>query len=389
MKPTKHNSLVPIAAPLGAIIALLGLSLAGHASAQAFNSGSDGSYGPMNITSNTILILPTNGIFHCTTITVAGGATLTFARNPLNTPVYLLATGDVVIAGTIDVSGRSSAQALAGEGGPGGFDGGFPGAASAEQPGDGYGPGGGRGGDPSLFSPDRAWAGSFGTVGQVSSQVLYGNPLLMPLIGGSGGGGQKGNPGFGGGGGGGAILIASSTVIEQGGQISANGGRAPNNVGEGSGGGIRLVAPRVFGNGRFDAISSTGLGGNGIIRIDAIDRSGWNFSFNGKTRQGQNMVVFPPPYRLSIIEAAGQMIAEGGSGTVSVQLPHGASTNQLVKVQARNFTNDVAIRVVVTPEMGPSSRYDTNIVLNGNPSSVTVPVVLPAGQVSRINAWTR
>jgi hypothetical protein len=178
-------------------------------------------------------------------------------------------------------------------------------------------------------------------------------------------------------------------VIEQRGQIIANGGNAPGTRGEGSGGGIRLVAPRVFGTGSFQAASPNGLGGNGIIRIDAIDRSGWAFTFNGKTRSGQNMVVFPPPYRLAIIEAAGQVIAEGASATVSVQLPRGASTNQLVKVQARNFTNDVAIRVVVTPDMGPSSRYDTNIVMSANPSSVTVPVVLPAGQISRINAWTR
>lgn len=378
-----------ILTPVGAILTLLGITLEWTTPAQTFNSGSDGSYGPMNITSNTTLVLPTNGIFNCTTITIAGGATLTFARNVLNTPVYLLATGDVLITGNVDVSGRPSAQALAGEGGPGGFDGGFPAAATAEQPGDGYGPGGGTGGDPNSFFPNPALAGSFATVGILSAPVLYGNPLLLPLIGGSGGGGQKGNPGNGGGGGGGAILIASSTVIEHRGLISANGGRAPNNVGEGSGGGIRLVAPRVFGSGRFEAIAPTGVGGNGIIRIDAIDRSGWSFSFVGKTRQGQNMVVFPPPYRLSIIEAAGQAIAEGASGTVTVQLPHGASTNQLVKVQARNFTNDVAIRVVVTPEMGPSSRYDTNIVMSANPSTVTVPVVLPAGQLSRINAWTR
>lgn len=35
-----------------------------------FDSGSIGPYGPMNITSNTVLDLPPDGIFHCTTITV-------------------------------------------------------------------------------------------------------------------------------------------------------------------------------------------------------------------------------------------------------------------------------------------------------------------------------
>ena len=38
--------------------------------AQPFLSGSDGSYGPMNITTNTVLDLPADGIFRCTSITV-------------------------------------------------------------------------------------------------------------------------------------------------------------------------------------------------------------------------------------------------------------------------------------------------------------------------------
>src|SRR5437667_5434601 len=43
--------------------------LAWPAAAQTnFNSGSDGSYGALNITSDTTLDLPTNGIFNCTTI---------------------------------------------------------------------------------------------------------------------------------------------------------------------------------------------------------------------------------------------------------------------------------------------------------------------------------
>lgn len=362
--------------------------------AQSFNSGSDGSYGPMNITSNTTLSLPPNGIFNCTTITITSGSTLTFIRNPLNTPVYLLATGDVSIAGKIDVSGSPGSQGLAGEGGPGGFDGGFPAASSGERPGDGFGPGGGRGGVNNPFESTGVRAGAFATTGYFSSGVIYANPLSLPMVGGSGGGGQFGNPGVGGGGGGGAILIASSTQIEHEGTVVANGGSTPSvgwgpGYGEGSGGAVRLVAPKVFGHGRFWAIAPANQGGNGIVRIDSIDRKGWNFNFQGKVRYGNNMVAFPPAYRLSIAEAAGRVIPEDAGATVSLQLPHGAETNQWVKIQARNFTNDVFIRVVVTPESGPASRYDTNIVMNANPSSVLVPVSLTAGQVNRINAWTR
>ena len=43
--------------------------------AQGFTSGSTGSDGPLNITTNTTLDLPTNGIFNYTTITVDQGAT--------------------------------------------------------------------------------------------------------------------------------------------------------------------------------------------------------------------------------------------------------------------------------------------------------------------------
>src|ERR1041385_564027 len=56
--------------------------------AAPFNSGSTGAYGPMNITSNTTLAMPADGIFHCTTIDITNGATLLFTKNALNTPVY-------------------------------------------------------------------------------------------------------------------------------------------------------------------------------------------------------------------------------------------------------------------------------------------------------------
>ncbi|NKB25430.1 MAG: hypothetical protein GKR87_13845 [Kiritimatiellae bacterium] len=92
-----------------------------------FNSGSDGSDGALNVTVTTNVDLPPDGIFHYTTITISNGATLKFNRNALNTPVYLLAQGDITILGDINVSGKNSTVAGIGEGGPGGFDGGAPG----------------------------------------------------------------------------------------------------------------------------------------------------------------------------------------------------------------------------------------------------------------------
>src|SRR2546421_12242174 len=140
---------------------LIGSLTAARSPAAAFSSGSDGSYGPLNITSNTTLDLGSNGIFNCTTITVGSGATLTFNRNPLNTPVYLLATSNVVIDGSIDVSGKvgSNIPAFRGEGGPGGFDGGNPGLGPDVPPGAGYGPGGGKGGTDNAGEGVSAGAG--------------------------------------------------------------------------------------------------------------------------------------------------------------------------------------------------------------------------------------
>src|SRR6266404_5987633 len=99
----------------------MGLYLAASPTALAqFSSGSTGADGPLNVTSNMTLNLPANGIFNLTTINVASGATLTFNRNVLNTPVYLLATSNVTITGTIDVSGKTVTFGKGGEGGPGG-----------------------------------------------------------------------------------------------------------------------------------------------------------------------------------------------------------------------------------------------------------------------------
>jgi len=163
-----------------------------------FNSGSDGSYGPLNITSNTTLNLPANGIFNCTTINVASGATLTFNRNALNTPVYLLATNDVTITGTIDVSGGNANGRIPGPGGPGGFDGGWGGYGGTGYGGtgvggDGQGPGGGR-------NASGYYGAAYGSGNYRGLNIVYGNSLIVPLVGGSGGSGGNGNSGPGGGG---------------------------------------------------------------------------------------------------------------------------------------------------------------------------------------------
>jgi hypothetical protein len=382
-----------------AILASLlgGLGLLNTNAQFTFNSGSDGSYGPMNIISTTNLALPADGIFRCTTITVASNATLTFTPNVLNTPVYLLATGDVTINGTIDVSGSLGTGVLGGAGGPGGFAGGNPGIGGLPD-GGGHGPGAGAvGGAASYGMTAYLTPGFFGTR---TNGAIYGSPLLVPLAGGSGGTSSGGSGGVGGGG---AVLIASNTRIEVTGDIAAVGPSLflSEFAGLGSGGGVRLVAPVVVGNGSLNASGSRNLyyggggdayGGAGRIRIDCVDRRSLalNLVPSSVATIGANMVAIPTNApRLDITQAAGNTIPEGTNSPVFFMLPQGASTNQTVTVQARNFNALVPIRVVLTPDNGPSSSYDTNIDNTVSPALVTVPVVVPVNVQVHVNAWTR
>lgn len=413
------NSMKPILTT--ALAALIWTVALPQAQAQGFSSGSDGSYGAMNITSNTTLALPADGIFRCTTITVTQGVTLRFTRNPLNTSVTLLASGNVTIDGSIDISGSASAgNFVGGVGGPGGFDGGPGGFSSGNSSlpgGAGLGPGAGLSGDGVGGSQTAAGSGAYGSrvAGWLDARdgQTYGSLLLIPLIGGSGGGGVDGNKDGGGGGGGGAIMIASSTIIRinsTGGIVSRGGlGYIPASTGNGgSGGAVRLVAPRVYGTGMLDVRGSGYCGlecghqtGAGRIRIDSIfrfeptnavvDNIGFNFQPLNATSVGSAMVVFPPNSpRLDILEAAGRVIPEGTNAPVFVELPFGADTNRTVVVQARNFGTNVPIRVVLTPATGDPISYDSQINnLASNPAQATVNVGFPINTVVAVNVWTR
>lgn len=349
----------------------------------SFVSGSDGHLGPLNVSGEVTIDLPPDGVCHYTTITVNGGGRLRFNRNELNTPVWLLATGDVVVDGTIDVSGQAAAGPAPGQGGPGGFDGGE----------GGYG-GTGFGGTGRAASGQGPGGGAPNSFGLYS----YGNALLTPLIGGSGGGGIDGSPGGGGGGGGGAILIASTTRIRLGGgdpNIMANG------AGAGSGGAIRLVAPLVTGPGSMTARGGffgdfSRKGGPGRLRIDCLNlfaaRSvrGGGGLVEASSSVGSQMFVFPPmTNRLDIIEAAGRSIPEGTTNRVSIILGAETSSSNWVVIQARGFTNDVPIRLAVTPSDRAATFYDVVLAMTNNPAVIAVPVELAADSTNRIHVWTR
>lgn len=351
------------------------------ASAQ-FTLGSDGTYGDITLAPNsgvTTLDPPADGVFHCTTITIGGGATLRFTRNGLNTPIYLLATGDVLIEGTIDVS------AVGRLGGPGGFDGGLAGLLGAG-PSAGHGPGAGR-----PDATDPGWGAysnaAFGNANPLHGAV-YGSPLLVPLVGGSGGGGSDTTDG---GGGGGAVLVGSDTLVTITGTLWAN---ASAGVSYGSGGAVRVVAPFVDCRGSLTAYSTGGVNGSGRMRIDTFDRrglAGCSFSPPASATVGGYVVVFPPSLpRLDLVEAAGQAIAVGTAAPVDIVLPIGTSPNQDVIVEGADFTGIIPISVVLTPDSGEPVEYQANLdMTGGSPAQVTVSVVFPVNVTTRVSAWTR
>ena len=367
---------------------------------QAFDVGSNGSHGALNVTTNTVLELPPDGKLHFTTVNVAPGITLGFRRNAINSPVQMLAQGDIVINGTIDISGQQAPgnPPVGGLSGPGGFDGGKPGFGPEIPPGDGYGPGAGGSGTTGN-SDNSAGGGSYGDVagGIVSTNrgATYGSALLIPLIGGSGGGGDVGQPGNGGGGGGGAILIASNTRIEITGRIQAAGGiwRGTSHS-AGSGGAVRVLAPKVEGAGTIHVHGGGSGGGNGRIRVDTLDKTTLRLNFEpvSMTTVGANMFVFPGQLpTLRILEAAGQAIPAGTLNTVRVQLPFGSDTNRTVRIQAQNFNaSGVPIRVTLTPDSGKRTFVDTTVNNpTTTPGEVTVPIALPANTLVTIQVWTR
>jgi len=235
--------------PFFAAVVLSASFAASSAYGQTFSSGSTGADGSLNLAtactqSVCYVQLPPSGILNYTTINVPSGRTLKFFRNLNNTPVILLAQGDVTIQGSVDVSATMTyfGQNPSRVPGPGGFYGGASG-----QP--GFGPGAG-----SSTTKDAKWVGALS---------------LVPIIGGSGGFGRA-DYGVEGTGGGGAIVIASSTsvTVPAGSSINANGGSAGYPTGFGSGGAIRLVANTVTVAGNLYAYAQSNQG-HGVIRLEA------------------------------------------------------------------------------------------------------------------------
>ena len=386
------------------VVAVMSLGLVAG-SAAAFDSGSTGIDGAFTPTVDTELQLPPDGIFNFTDVDIPSGVTVTFSPSTINTPVTILASGDVTIAGTIGITGGDAARSgaagdgnlgddgLPGVGAPGGFDGGRGGTVD-DIPG-GYGLGPGAGGSPTT-SGCVGGGGGFGTAGGAfsgchgSGGTTYGSETLLPLIGGSGGGGGAGGTNFGGaggGGGGGAILIAASGTVDITGLIDADGGGqgdtsgsgAGGRGGAGSGGGIRVVATNISGNGTVRARGgsfTSPTGGKGRIRFEAenfLRTSGTDpaFTFGAP---GDVFVAGLPT--LTITTVAGVPAPTQPTGDADITLPEGTPNPVTVEFQTASVPDGNTVTLTVTPANGVPVVAVSNALTGGQ---ANVDVDLPDG----------
>jgi hypothetical protein len=367
-----------------------------------FSSGSTGVDGALNITAPGVTyfnpaamnLTKNTNIFNFTTITIAAGSTLKFWEGVFRGPVFLLASGDVTINGSIDINGDSGpgptatgAQQGISFPGSGGYSGGMGGihgdANHAALPGNG--PGGGAAGDINAgAATPQAVGGTF-----------TGNAFLVPLIGGSGGGGTNDNGQWGGqgGSGGGAILIASSTKItldSQGkgganGYIEARGGYATRGCG-GSGGAVRLVSNTITGANSFGIYVDT-LGGqdckiapgNGLARIEAQ-----NTNFGAGNVTGSSL--FSVPFALNLPTAPLPVISVTSIGGIAINanpfsFPDATINSSApvpVVINATNVPLTSAVNMYLVSDSGPNQTIPVKLTGTNQASTATVNVTFPA-----------
>lgn len=381
-----------------------------------FSSGSTGADGPFAPTTSQSIVVPDSGVFNFTTVNIPTGVTITFTRSPANKPLTILASGDVVIAGSINIDGKvGNSNGSGGFGGPGGFNGGAGGYGFDQSftgvPGDGPGAGGGGISSSTTSLPGSGGGAGFGTngaagqSGTVSGQAgpRFGTVTILPLVGGSGGGGggaRNNDRGGAGGGGGGAILIASSGTITFSGTITGrggNGGSGNAGGGGGSGGAIRLISNTITGNGNSIVSGGSGggpnvsfaggAGGQGYIRVEAYDYSG----FTGPSTPG-NIISFAFPHPITPPNAPSLRIASVGGvtapasplgslqGVPDVIVPSSQTNPVTVALEGSNLPLGTIVQVTLTPSRGARTTVQsTGLAGTESASTASASLTLPGG----------
>lgn len=328
-------------------------------------------------------------VFRYDTINIPAGVKVTFKNHPSRAPVMWIVgiTGNCIINGEINLDGKggttdASESLVPAEPGPGGFRGGARGPLGG---GHGYGPGAGAA---SIFST----SGQYGT--------SYGNPQIIPLIGGSGTGADNFSPYPGaasGGAGGGAITI-SSYYMTFNGIISAKGGQAsPSSpTRTGSGGAIRLMTLQIQGSGGSLIAMNPGSTNPGRIRIE---RSTYtypgtplpSFSFTSAPEtvpvENTGWTYFPaanaPTARVLSVDAVNAPADPRAplSSGADVAIQNNGPVNILI--ETKNFPIEGQVQLFITPKYGDRVTH-TATRLSGDINTATwqVQTTLPQGYVT-------
>lgn len=358
------------------------LLLAGAASLPAqIAIPSDGSDGALDVTANTVINLSQavtgtwdannsanagKGIFDpakraivfkYSSATINLNRTVTFINHPSRAPVVWLVQGNVTIIGTLSLNGSAtppSSSNLMAEPGPGGFRGGAIGTLGK---GSGLGIGGG------LTTNN---GGSYSSV--------YGNPSIIPLMGGSGG--------YAGGGGAGAILIAAGGTIQVNGSITAVGGSYNySGSGDGSSGAIRLVANTISGTGTVDARV------NGRIRLEANSVSGSLVTLPQTIAvpPATPPVIWPgndaPTVKVVAVDAVPAPAVPTAPLDLAADIGISTSGATTVTLQTTNFPTTGLVEVRSAPKFGAAATWTTAAFQSGdaNAATWTATVTFPTG----------
>lgn len=310
-------------------------------------------------------------VFKYRSVQIPAGVTVTFKNHPSGAPVVWLVSSDVNIAGILSLNGQNYVGLrVHAAPGPGGFAGGVANQSAFAVEGGGLGIGGG------LASFE---GGSHATSGQGNPSPTYGNPRILPLVGGSGGGGEEN----GGGGGGGAILVAAGGTLTVDGLIKAAGGNGRNDccyhrAGSGAGGAVRLVADALAGAGRIYALGGlTRFGGEGRIRLEAVQTSAtWDLQPVTTLMTPDNPVLLWPPDdapTVRLVSIGGHLFPadpgarlDPGREDITMDL---AEAQQIV-LETANVDPAASVQVRVTPEHGAPLFIDA-VFQSGNRTLAT------------------
>lgn len=379
------------------LAALFSGILAAQAQLTIPSDGSDGAFAPvanveidLGLATTALWNTPGSGngvydaekwavVFKYSSVNIPAGVKVTFKNHPTYAPVVWLVQGNVTIDGELNLDGKNANLGLPAcltpsEPGPGGFRGAAMGPL-----------GGGHG-----FGPGGVAAGTFGTpVGRYAS--MYGNPQIIPLIGGSGSGASPAlADNLTGGGGGGAIAIFASMNATVTGVIYSRGGTysVSNNSYCGSGGAVRVVASNVLGNGLIKCVND-GKNNNGRIRIESA-------SLSPALLTSPETIGVPPANPPVIWPAANAPIAKVVSvDAVNAPLDPRAplvagadvaiqNSNQVaILIETQNFPIEGVVQLNITPKFGNRTTLNATR-LSGDITSATwrVQTTLPQGFVT-------